>query len=340
MKRFVFIFSAIFLLLGVFPAWGDVTIESSFKTTGFKGAGGSEGETKSRLRENKKWTSSSSKFTGSILSRITSGTEDITITRLDKGVIWNLNAKNRSYSETPIEKLQIKESPAGKGESEKPKVRVTKSEFTVKKTGASEAINGFPCEEYLVTWLTEWEEIETKAKSTSTMTTNLWTTPETSTIRKAQAEELAFQKTYAQKIGLEVSSAEGDKMGMAAFAALSGAPQAEIEKGLMQLKNEMSKVKGYPIRTTVNWTMEGEKGQAAGQNEGAAKESAPQSPAGVGGQLFGKLKNLLPKKTDEKSSTPPGKEAPFFSSTIEVKSISAELVSPEVFEIPAGYAKK
>ncbi|MBU1206350.1 MAG: DUF4412 domain-containing protein [Proteobacteria bacterium] len=310
MNRLLMMILGTYLLLGVGLAWGDATMETTFRTGGIKGAGATEGTTIRRYQANKMVESSSSKFTGAILSRLTGGSESINITRVDKGVYWSIDPKDRTYSESPIEAFQKKESPQERGEKEKPSIRITKSEFSVKKTGASETINGFSCEEYLLTWLLEWEEIETKAKSHSTMTTNLWTTPETATIRKAQAEENAFHKAYAQKLGVSHSPEEAKQMGMTAFAAASGAPPEEIEKG----------------------------GAAAREAE-PSSDSTSGLPANISGLLSGLKGRILQKKGEEKPS-PTGKDAPFFSSTTEVKSINIDSVPAEVFEIPAGYTRK
>jgi hypothetical protein len=271
---------------------------------------------------------------------VAGGSESTNVTRVDKGVYWNLDPKNRTYVERPIEPFKKEDLSKERGEKEKPKARVTKSEFTVKKTGASETINGFPCEEYLITWLLEMEDLETKAKSRNTMTTNLWTTPETATIRKAQAEEQEFQKAYAKKIGLSISPDEAKQLGMESLGAMSGAPPEEIQKGLMRVKEEMAKIKGYPIRSVVSWTLEGEKGTAASKAEGTSSETASESPKSIGGLLGGLAGKVTQKMTGEKPSSTGGKEGPFFSSITEVKAINTDSVSAEVFDIPAGYVKK
>jgi len=340
MAWLIFIISGIYLFWGVHPVWGDASIETVFKTGGIKGMGASEGTSVRRFQGNKMQESSSSKFTGAFLSRLAGGGETLNITRLDKGVYWNLDPKNKTYSENPIEAFQKTESTKERGQKEKSSVRITKSEFTVKKTGASETINGFPCEEYLLTWLLEWEDIETKAKSQSTMTTNVWTTPETATIRKAQAEENEFHKAFAQKLGLGHSPEETKQMGFAALAAVSGAPPEEIEKGFAQMKNEMSKIKGYTIRSVVSWAMEGEKKEAAVRESERPSDSSSDLPGNIGGFLSGLKGRFLQKKGEEKPSPAAEKDAPFFSSTMEVKSINTDSVPADVFEIPAGYMKK
>ncbi len=338
MKRAAFLVFGFFLFVATGTVWADATIESTVKTSGIKGMGASEGTLVKRYQGEKMWQSTSTKFTGAVLSRISGGSESIGITRLDKGVQWNLDAKNKTYTERAIEPFKKGEQSKERPEKEKPKARVTKSEFTVKKTGASETINGFPCEEYLITWLLEMEDLETKAKSRSTMNTNLWTTPETAVIRKAQAEEQEFHKAYARKLGVSLSPEEAKQLGMEAFGAMSGASPEEVEKGLNRVREEMSKVKGYPIRSVVSWEVEGDK--AAGGKEAASAESASESPRSIGGLLGGLAGKVTQKMAGDKLSGSGGKEGSFFSSTTEVKAISTDSVSTGVFEIPTGYAKK
>jgi hypothetical protein len=340
MKIMGILILAVFVFLGNCPVWADATVESSIKSSGFKGMGAFEGTASRKYQGEKMWDSTSSKFTGAILSRVAGGSESATITRVDKGVYWNLDPKNKTYVERPIEAIKMGEPGKEKPEQEKSKMRVTKSEFSVKKTGASETINGFPCEEYLVTWLLEMEDMETKAKSRSTMTNNLWTTPETATIRKVQAEERAFHKAYAQKLGLQISPEEAKQMGIETFATMSGASKQEIEKGFAKVREEMAKIKGYPIRTVVNWSVEGDKAEGAEKEGKASSETSSQTPTSVGGFLSGLSKGITQKVIKDKSSTSGQKEGASFTSTHEVKAIHADSVPAEVFEVPQGYSKK
>jgi len=339
MRHLAIIVVGVSLLLGNGVAWGDATIESMAKTGGFKGMGASEGTLTKRYQGDKRWESTSSKFTGAILSVIAGGSEIVTLTRLDKGVYWTLDPKNKTYVEKAIEPFKMGESKEA-ATKEKPKSRATKSEFTVKKTGASENINGFPCEEYIVTWLLETEDLETKAKTRNTMTTNLWTTPETAVILKVQAEEQQFGKAYARKLGMDFSPEETQQLGMVALGAMSGAPADETEKGFKRFKEEMVKIKGYPIRSVVNWAMEGDKAPGGGKEEPASSGSISDVQKSVGGFLGGLAGKVTQKISGEKPSSAGGKEGPFFSSTTEIKVIHADSISADLFEIPGGYAKK
>jgi hypothetical protein len=339
MRHWIKILVCSFFCLYFGVAWGDVTIESTYKTSGIKGMGEAEGTSSQRYQGEKKWESQITRFTGAVLSRLVGESGNVTITRVDKGVAWILDTKKKTYQENPLvlpktksEEREIKES-----KDNKPTTRVSKSEFTVKKTGASETINGFPCEEYLITWLLEIEDLETKEKTRSTMMTNLWTTPETSLTRKVHEEEAVYNKALAKKMGMDLSPEEAKKMGLTALGGLMKASSEEMQKGLIRVKNEMAKIQGYPIRTTINWNLEGGKGTPGSQEERPAKADRGE---GVGGLLGGLMGKLAPKKAEEKGPGPEGGGAPFFSTTMEIKSLTAESLPGEAFEIPPGFIKK
>ncbi|HMK65054.1 MAG TPA: hypothetical protein VK564_04615, partial [Thermodesulfobacteriota bacterium] len=250
-------------------AWGDALVESTFKTSGVKGMGEAEGTSSQRYQGEKKLESQTTRFTGAILSRMVGESANVTITRVDKGVAWVLDTKKKTYQENPLVLPKSKSEDRGprEGKDGKPTTRISRSEFAVKKTGNSETINGFPCEEYLITWLLEIEDLETKNKSRSTMLTNLWTTPETPVIRKVREEESVYNKALAKKMGMDLSPEEAKKLGMTAMAGLMKGSSEEMQKGMIRVKNEMVKIQGYPIRTVINWNMEGDKGAPGAQEE-------------------------------------------------------------------------
>ncbi|HNY64820.1 MAG TPA: hypothetical protein PKM41_05240 [Deltaproteobacteria bacterium] len=338
MKKITILAAVVLFFMGSCPAWADSTVESFTKFGGFKGSGAYEGTVTSRLQGDRKSETSSIKFTGAIMSWLSGGGETGTITRLDKGLIWTLDPKKKTYREEPITPFRKEEARKQADEArEKPAVRVTKSEFSVKKTGASETINGFPCEEYLITWVLEFEDLETKARTRNTMTTNQWTTPETPSIRKLQAEEMAFTKAYLKKIGLELSGQEMKQFGLDMFSTMSGASKAEMEKQFKSFKKEMAKLKGYPIRTVVSWAVEGD--QTPEKDSRQAQESRPAiNPFGGLGGLLSSVTGAAADSAKDKVAS--GANAPFFSSSIEVKSIRTDAVPGDAFEVPAGFTKE
>jgi hypothetical protein len=332
MKRSIIPVALLATLLSFSLAWSDTTIETTHKTSGFRGIAASKGTTIQRYQAYKLWESTTTGFAGAILSKITGKQETITITRVDKGVYWTLDSEEMIYEEDPIVPLKdmTGKKPSDKKAEGKSKVQVRKSQFTVKETGASETINGFPCKEYLITWLLEMEDVETKQRSLSTMTTNLWSTPETATVRSAQADVMKFQRAFARKLGVNVTPDEARLMGMEVFVAMSGMSEAELSKGLSRVQKKMSKIKGYPIRTEVTWNLE--PAGDASVKEGPGASTSTQDTAGRS-CLFGGLAGLTGQQG-------PSGSAPLFSSEFEVKSIEVKPVPAKTFEIPTGYTKK
>lgn len=343
MRKIVFPAAVLFVLLGISSVWADAVKESFTRFGGFNGSGAYEGTTVVRTQGGKQSEATAVKFTGAILSWAAGASETTTITRVDKGVVWVLDTKKKTYTENPIAAFLSDGQDSGEDMAEddeageeSPRVRVTRNEFKVRKTGASQTINGFACEEYLMTWLMEMEDLDTREKTRNTMDTNLWTTPETAALKKIQAEEAAFSKAYMKKIGMDFSPEEMKQFGMGVFAMASGASSADLEKGFKGLKKEMAKVKGYPIRTVVNWKVENDSTAAAAKER---KESPVPSGAG---DLLGGLGNIVSGAITQKAadSMTPDENAPFFSSTTEIKAISTDALPAETFEVPAGYKKQ
>ena len=332
MKRSIIPVALLVTLMSFSLAWSDTTIETTHKTSGFRGIAASKGTSIQRYQAYKLWESTTTGFAGAILSKITGKQETITITRVDKGVYWTLDSEEMTYEEAPIVPLKdmTGKKPSDKKAEGKKKVKVRKSQFTVKKTGASETINGFPCEEYLITWLLELEDVETKQRSLSTMTTNLWSTPETAAVRSAQADVMKFQRAFARKLGVDVTPDEARLMGMEVFTVMSGMSEAELSKGLSRVQREMSKIKGYPIRTEVIWNLEPAGDASIKEDSGAS--TSTQDTAGRS-CLFGGLANFSGQQGRSGG-------APLFSSEFEVKSIEVKPVPAKTFEIPTGYTKK
>jgi hypothetical protein len=141
---------------------------------------------------------------------------------------------------------------------------------------------------------------------------------------------MKFQRAFARKLGVNVTPGEARLMGMEVFAAMSGMSEAELGKGLSRVKKEMSKIKGYPIRSEVTWNLE-PAGEASVQ-ESPGVSTSTQDTTGRS-CLFGGLAGL----TGQQGA---GGGAPLFSSEFEVQSIEVKPVPAKTFEIPAGYTRK
>ncbi|MFY9397981.1 MAG: hypothetical protein WAR22_06430 [Desulfomonilia bacterium] len=346
MRRIVFSAIVLMVAMGAACAWADVTKETFTRSSGFGGSGAFEGTTVTRIQGHKQSETSNIKFTGAFLSKMAGAGETTTITRVDKGVVWTLDPKKKSYTEQPIAGFDLDDESEDYGdeEAEAPRARVTKNSFSVKKTGASQTINGFTCEEYLMTWLMELQDIETGEKTLNTMETRLWTTPETVAIKKLIAEESAFSKALLQKMGMPFSPDEMNQFGIGVFALMAGAPEDELMKGFSSFKKEMGKVKGYPIRTVVSWKVKSDRIKTPGGDDRASSDGMTDGisiPAGAEDGLSS-LGSFVSKAAKDKlaGGSAPKEDAPFFSSTTEIKSISIDSVPASVFEVPAGFKKR
>jgi hypothetical protein len=358
------------LVLGVAaPAGADVVIERYSRSDGFAGMGGFESTSVTVTAATAQREESKMKFTGGFLAALQkmAGIGDsVRITRLDRDVVWTLEPEKKTYTEQPLtargERERAARSPGqrpAKKEGEPSDVVVTKNEFKVEKTGAHKVINGFPCDEYLMTWTLETLNQKTKETGKSLMTNHLWTTPESSEIRAAQAEEQAYHQAYVKKLGLAMTPAEAQQF----MAGLAGLDEQEREKALAKAAAELRKIQGFTIASDLAWKAEGSGGQAGtresqpAQGGGQATGQGGGQPAGQGGgqaggqqdlgQVLSKLFGAGAKPAGSGESTAatggsgqPQQSGALFNLYTEVKSIHTTGADPARYEVPAGFTKK
>lgn len=331
-------------------ALGDVTVERFNKSGGIQGIGASESAVVEKLSGSKKHETSTMKMTGAVggfLGRVAGDMGADVITNIEKDVVWTIDHKNKAYSESRITLPKEKEKtdkPAGrakKDKEEKPKVRVIRSELSVKDTGEKKTINGFACSRYLVTWLIETENIETGERSKTTMTNSLWNTPETKEIRTLQKEEMEFSKAYMRRLGLDVSPEDARKFGMTAVASQFGEDEQAMSKGLKELQEKMSKIKGYPIITALKWEVETSGTSRPAKDESAGKDSEDVDVSGGIGGLLGSLAKRSVKKKAAESAKESEKDGNvLFDFSSEIKRIDVSSIPSSDFEVPQGYKLK
>ena len=214
---------------------------------------------------------------------------------------------------------------------------VTRNEFKVEKTEAKRTVNGFPCEEYLVTWLVETRNVKTGETGKSLMTNRVWTTPETAEIRAAQAEERAYHQTYLRKIGMEMAPAEARQY----LAGLTRLSDQEQQKALARLAGELGKIHGYTIVSHLEWTAEGN-GAAADSRQGSPSRSGGPPPdlGQVIGKLFGGGNKGSEAETSSGGRGGQERSGALVNFYTEVKSIRTTGHDAGRFEVPAGYTLK
>ena len=253
------------------------------------------------------------------------------IINLPERLIYQLDNKKKEYTVLPIEKFkeqelgetEEKEPEAGGEESE---LRIIRSEFKVEPTSEQKVINQFNCRKYLITWLTEWENVRTGERGKEKLLTEVWATPLTGALQEAQEEEARFATEYMKLLGLEFKGKEKDILGESWLNLLSQLKAGE-EAPLLEAKNvakELKKIEGFPVVTS---------GQLFSSREGG--ESEPKSEGRPGGLVGGLAKSVLKKKPKE------GEEKePALTYYIEVMEVNLVPLKEADFQVPPDYKKK
>ncbi|HEY4717310.1 MAG TPA: hypothetical protein VII00_09425 [bacterium] len=342
---------SLFIVISLCPAllYADTTVERFTKSGGFAGIGASESNSATKISGLKKRDITKTKLIGSLgkfVTKMAGDMETDSITDINKDAIWTLNHKNKTYTENKIS--AAKEMMEGHGEKEeaekeqeKPKVKVIKNEFSVKETGEKKKINGYDCTEYILTWLVETENIETKERAKNIMTNEQWNTPETKEIKALQKEETEFQQAYMKKMGMDMPPEEAQKFGLGMMSGMLGADEKSMQENMKKLQKELSKIKGYSITTSVKWENE-----STAPKQDAKKAPEPEEEEaedvdvsqGIGGIMGGLAKKAAKKKMAEKKKE---KEAQrgnaVFEFYSEIKKISTSSVNSGELEIPPDY---
>jgi hypothetical protein len=325
MKKTVIVLSVISILMTASTSWADVTVE---RWTRSNFAIGFESNSTTKIHGLKEYSRNNVKFDSKLIGYFANDATIVIITRVDKGLIWNLNDRKKTYIEAPliafdIDKMIKNKQAKNKDEKapDKTRYRLINIDFKVEKTGAKETINSFDCEEYDATLTAVVEDTETEGRLTEIIETILWTTPETGMIIEVQKEEAAYYDALFKKLSLDGKSGmilrilNMDKV---------NSPFKLTENDMKKYASEFSRIEGYPIRTIVkSRTIEDEKQKAARlkreqhENKGQTKQ----------------------KQKDDSRQKEEDRDKPVVWFTCEVRKISLDPVKTSTFEIPAKYKK-
>jgi hypothetical protein len=313
------------------PALADLKTETMTRASMLTGMGSTEINAVTQYQGDKRADNNTMKMVGGIMGALAGKPQSsVEITRLDKDVVWDLNPPKKTYTERPIALPAGTEARGERKQSgpEQKPYKIVKSDVKVGKTGATKTVNGFACTEYHVTWEVVMEDTASKGKVTQVMTTDMWNTPLTDQLKKAQSIEAEFSKKLMQELGVSLSPDEANQLGAGMLTSMYGLDAKETAGKLEEVGKEMAKIEGYPIVTEVKWQV---------KNDSAAKKPEPKEepeepPTSLGGLIGNRIaKSMTPDK--------PKEEGVMFSSYHEVKSISLDAVPEATFEVPADYKK-
>ena len=296
----------------------------------------------------------------------------VSITRIDKEVIWSLEPEKKQYTELTFARMRemmtkgLAGADQGASDAEAKDAEMT---FTVdvKRTGARETVNGFPTEQVVITCVGKSKKPEEGAENTGVrMVMDEWLTKSA----PGAQEQAEFARRFAEKLGLDLRLS-----GVGAMA------QKMYGNGMKELAAKMKGLGGVAIRST--FTIEGSPQMAEAQRQAAASGQAQQveakaerenarqqaaaeekkqdredakdlaSSAASGGGIQGKLGGFLgrklagaaqkkaedkvEKKTGEMSSPGTAAGGPLMKVVTEVISISTSSAPAGSFDVPAGY---
>jgi hypothetical protein len=210
---------------------------------------------------------------------------------------------------------------------------IARTNFTVKATGEKKTINGFDTSEYRVAWVVDLRDNSARV-TTSTLSFDIWTTPETPAIREA----LGIEEKYAQAFAgtdtgrQQIVPVDAAKL-ITAYLA-SSLKSGEV-KAFLDAGRQMEKIKGYPISTHLEWNMAG---NACAAKETKPKEDQPTGrsiPKSTSGLVSGLAGMFVEKKTNDAMKESEGE--PILSFTLEVMSLKVEPVHDSMFTVPKNF---
>ncbi len=342
-------------------AFADVTIK---RLTVLKGMGGMMNSTVTStemVQGDMMASNHETKMDSKLMKMMGAGKPVLTtsIIRLDRGVFWDINHKEKTYTEmTFAEMRQMMDSLGAmmsggsamaqqKAAFDTSEYKLLPPKFDVKRTGKHETISGYDCDEGLLT-------METTAINRKTGDTVLLDVTMSSMLAKnvpGEAEMTAFGKKMAQAMGMDMNQAAGQSMQkMLAMYGINAEKLAEEAKKLngFAMRTEMSFGMGgsamTPASEATNSSEGQEKSKRAENGESAkSDESSSSAPSGMAakalGGLFGKKKKSEPKEEvgGKSGDLPPGA---MFSVVTTVTEIGTGSVGAVSFDVPAGYKLK
>lgn len=298
------------------------------------------GQSRVETRADRRRTDSAVTFDNWLMRQLAPDGRTADIVRLDRQLAWNMVPAKREYTECPLTGCahptrdqpgkQQPDGDTGKTGRDEPTcpVKLVANDLKVAATGDRRTVNGFATERYRLDWLLELSD-DAGGRSANRIGMDLWTTPETGAVKEVQTLNESFNRRY-------FSALTGGNSPVARYlpknvtAAMSGLMrQFDGNDGQTQKRweTELRKIHGYPIMTTMAWSVDGTVCGGKGGGRGAAEQPSAASIGSALGGMFG----------SRKSSD--GTPAPLITFSHEVKSIAVQPVGDAEFTPPADYRK-
>ena len=314
-------------------AHADVTIKQEGTISGLGGFMNSEMSTVTKIKGDKKCDDTEMRMTNKMMKMMGGGKpiETTSIIDLDKGVMYNVNHQDKSYTEMPLSAVgemaggMAQPGMYGQKKGQKGGMQIDTSDvtmspptFDIQKTGNSEKIDGHKCEETVLTMKIDGVDKKTGKEFTFTTVMNLWLANDV----EGADEFNDFNKKMAEKMGVEASAAMNGSM--AGALAMYGLNSEE-------LREKMDQLQGFPLRTVATFDGEGAQFDEMNQLKNAGQDGdESQNPAAAK-----MLKGLFGGGGEDDEGN-----QHMMTMKLEVKDISTKTIDDTDFAPPAKYKQK
>jgi hypothetical protein len=330
-------------------AHADVTLEErmTLNGAGMMKMANMSGTTTTTIARDRARTDSNLQFESGMMRALSRGAGQSTeIVRLDQDKVISVDNKKKTYTETTfaerraemqqameqMRKSQASQQQATSGVDES-QCEWSDPKADVKRTGEKAQIAGFPAERVTITATQSCKDKKTGQVCDFGLALDQWITPNFD----AADETLAYQRAYAEKLGLTAASSRD-------FAERAQSMFGRYEGIWKEIATKMRDVKGYPVKSSFGLGVGGAQCQSTQQTQSS---SGSQSPPSIGSALGGALGGMFGKKKEAAQPTQttpeptlPGGLMPLMSMSTELVSVSRNAADPQAFEVPAGYKQK
>ena len=332
------------------PIVRSATIVSSVTNGGVKGQFASSGARTVKTVEDMRREDEAFKFTGGIMSRLGGSGDASNIVRLDRGAIYRLDNKRKTYQECPItgcpsfldnltqastyEEEQERESVADECQ-----ISTLENDLTIERTGNQREISGFSADEYLFSWSIVMQDPDGK-QMRSEITSQTWTTPVTGVVAQALKMNDTYDQAYVKAIGKDYPEnlrkvMPDDALEVMTTYLLDAMSDADTD--FVQKLAAIPEIQGYPISNSIEWQMSG---QTCATPEEPEEQKEDVLDTGSFGGLLSSIGRQVVNQEIEKKKEEKLREIalePIFSYVETVDSITIEDLRSSKLDVPAGY---
>lgn len=327
-------------------AHADVTIQERISLGGMVKMINMSGTTTTTIAGDRARTDSNLQFESGLMRTFARGAGQSTeIVRLDQDKLYTLDTRKKTYTEMSFAEQRaqmqqgMEQMSEGQAEQQQQASGVDESQCEwsepkaeVKKTGEQASIGGYQAERITIVATQSCKDKKTGQVCDFGLALDQWLAPNFD----AADETSAYQRAYAQKMGLTAAASRD-------FAERAQSMFGRYEGIWGEVLAKMRDAQGYPVKSSFGLGIGG--AQCEGAQQAQAQEQSAPAPT-IGGAIGGALGGMLGRKKEQPAqpaaaqpATMPGGLLPLMTISTELVSVKRDAVSPQTFEIPAGYKK-